>query len=215
MFWSARVWIQNQVVLFFHPVKKFQIQTEAWWEGFLPASLWPSAVKQHRSRRSQMWLSAPVSVQVVLAVVQTQALSKSTVLHRIDCWVGIGGDFGIWYLPFIMHVAWCMMHDAFIMHDERWGARLWKYSDQSVNVRGNSGFGATTRMHLSCSLVAASASSVQRVLDNLFCISGICMCRGVVRLGLGIETESVCILNSGVALFYQCQAKCYCSSRCL
>ena len=60
-----------------------------------------------------------------------------------------------------------------IMHDERWGARLWKYSDQSVNVRGNSGFGATTRMHLSCSLVAASASSVQRVLDNLFCISGI------------------------------------------
>ena len=48
-------------------------------------------------------------------------------------------------------------------------------------MRSNSGFGATTRMHLSCSLVAASASPVQRVLDNLFCISGICMGRGVVR----------------------------------
>ena len=55
----------------------------------------------------------------------------------------------------------CTMHKAGLGGD-----RLWKYSGESVNLgAGNSsGIAATSRMHLSCSLVTASA--VQRVLDS-------------------------------------------------
>ena len=71
----------------------------------------------------------------------------------------------LWYLLFVQ----CTRQDLGVTDFGSTLVRVW--------ISNSSGVAATTRMHLSCSL--ATASAVQRVLDNLFCTST--CCQGLVQ----------------------------------
>ena len=107
----------------------------------------------------------------------------------------------LWYLLFVQ----CTRQDLGVTDFVSTLVRVW--------ISNSSGVAATTRMHLSCSLVTASA--VQRVLDNLFCTST--CCQGLVQESL-VWKQNFFAIWTVVCLFatalYQKQAKCDHSSRC-